>query len=429
MKTITFFEYSYPEIGSEFIQRLDKDLFKLNKRVQIFEKTWRGVKAKSHVGVLSIRKYTLQILPKLYKYGEKDLNERISDAANNLLFMLSFTKKLKTKETGLSKLRTEKSNFYDAVVYLFAKNLLELVKKNFWREYERRNEILNHVKGNINVRRQVSRVTQEKIHCSYYDLTQNNLLNRTLKYTCYLLSKRTGKSENWRLLQNILQILDGVDISPVAVHELDRIKINRLNEEYQPFIDLCRLFLENMSLELQSSSFRTFSLIFDMNYLFEEFIGLFFRKYREVFEDTEFRDCNILLQSRKKWLIEDPKAFKLIPDIVFRDGETKLIVDTKYKMLDISKTHLGISQEDIYQMFAYSKKFNCKKIVLMYPWNENISGLSDGTGLLKTYKFEKDATLYIAAVNLMRDLRSKMEIVGLKKELRDLFCKIGECQL
>jgi len=98
-----------------------------------------------------------------------------------------------------------------------------------------------------------------------------------LKYTCYLLSKRTGKSENWRLLQNILQILDGVDIF-IIPHKLDRIRINRLNEEYQPFIDLCRLFLENMSHELQSSSFRTFSLIFDMNYLFEEFIGQFLRK-------------------------------------------------------------------------------------------------------------------------------------------------------
>jgi len=57
-----------------------------------------GVKARSYVGVLSIRNCTLQILPKLYKYGEKDLDERIRDATNNLLFMLSFTKNSKQEK-------------------------------------------------------------------------------------------------------------------------------------------------------------------------------------------------------------------------------------------------------------------------------------------------------------------------------------------
>ena len=47
-------------------------------------------------------------------------------------------------------------------------------------------------------------------------------------------------------------------------------------------------------------------------------------------------------------------------------------INTEYKILDTSKPYFGISQSGTYQMFAYSKKFECKAIVLLYPWDERI---------------------------------------------------------
>jgi 5-methylcytosine-specific restriction enzyme subunit McrC len=32
----------------------------------------------------------------------------------------------------------------------------------------------------------------------------------------------------------------------------------------------------------------------------------------------------------------------------------------------------GISQQDMYQMYAYSKKYNAQKIVLIYPQSDNL---------------------------------------------------------
>lgn len=66
-----------------------------------------------------------------------------------------------------------------------------------------------------------------------------------------------------------------VTLSPVNPADFERVRFNRLNEEYEPLINLAKLFIENMSLELQGSRFRTFSLLFDMNILFEEFVGEF----------------------------------------------------------------------------------------------------------------------------------------------------------
>ena len=57
------------------------------------------------------------------------------------------------------------------------------------------------------------------------------------------------------------------------------------------------------------------------------------------------------------------------PDIVL---ETKgpsaqtLIIDTKYKLLEEDKKE-GVSQPDLYQMHAYSRKYSCVDVVMLYP--------------------------------------------------------------
>ena len=49
-------------------------------------------------------------------------------------------------------------------------------------------------------------------------------------------------------------------------------------------------------------------------------------------------------------------------------------MDTKWKVLSGSKANLGIAQSDMYQMYAYQKKYKAKTITLLYPKsNENIS--------------------------------------------------------
>lgn len=428
MRTITLFEYSVPEKGEEreLLRRMQSKLQKINRIVKatVFEPTWDSVRAQNYVGILTVDKTTIQILPKIYKSADE--SQRVEEATKNLLFMLSFTKRLKLRETGLSMLKKDQSSLYEVIVYLFAKNLLETLKKNYRRDYERREEDLNFVKGKILLSKQVRRCIHDKVFCSYYELNEDILLNRILKYVCHLLASRVRNRENWTLIQNILSIYSDVSLKPVRLSDFDRVRFNRLNEDYEPFISLARLFLENASLELQSSRFRTFSLLFDMNVLFEEFIGEFLKKYGgEILDKTEFSGCRVQLQKGVKWLVEEPRSFKLIPDIILSDGEIKLIIDTKYKILDSRMPHFGVSQSDIYQMFAYARKYGCGKIVLLYPWSENL-GDSPKTDILQVYRFDENSRLYIAVVNLRRDLRSRDELENLKAEFGNLMWRISE---
>ncbi|MFW5670378.1 MAG: 5-methylcytosine restriction system specificity protein McrC, partial [Acetivibrio ethanolgignens] len=69
---------------------------------------------------------------------------------------------------------------------------------------------------------------------------------------------------------------------------------------------------------------------------------------------------------------ENHKRFALRPDLVVtRDDDSVVILDTKWKsLIDDKRTNYGISQADMYQMYAYSKKYGTSEIWLLYPVND-----------------------------------------------------------
>jgi len=74
------------------------------------------------------------------------------------------------------------------------------------------------------------------------------------------------------------------------------------------------------------------------------------------------------LQDRSKYLVDEPNKFALRPDIVINEDE-QLIADTKWKII---KNEKDISQQDMYQLYAYGTKYKeCSKLYLIYPYDNN----------------------------------------------------------
>jgi len=66
---------------------------------------------------------------------------------------------------------------------------------------------------------------------------------------------------------------------------------------------------------------------------------------------------------------DSKKLFRMLPDIkIISDEENNplIIIDTKYKITE-ENAREGVSQNDMYQMFAYSKKSLCSHVILLYP--------------------------------------------------------------
>lgn len=79
-------------------------------------------------------------------------------------------------------------------------------------------------------------------------------------------------------------------------------------------------------------------------------------------------------QEKKKYLFDNSKSFALKPDIVMKRDGRIVILDTKWKELDGKEngSNYGISQADMYQMYAYSKKYGTSEIWLLYPINDAV---------------------------------------------------------
>lgn len=79
-------------------------------------------------------------------------------------------------------------------------------------------------------------------------------------------------------------------------------------------------------------------------------------------------------QDKGHYLFTEPRRqFALRPDIVLERSGRIVIMDTKWKSLvDNDRINYGISQADMYQMFAYSKKYNTREIWLLYPVNDEM---------------------------------------------------------
>lgn len=66
-------------------------------------------------------------------------------------------------------------------------------------------------------------------------------------------------------------------------------------------------------------------------------------------------------------------------------------------------------------MFAYSKKFNCEYIILLYPRLEE-QNIEESN-----FKLDEYTHVYKRTVNLCRDLTAKEQREELKQELKDIF--------
>jgi 5-methylcytosine-specific restriction enzyme subunit McrC len=108
------------------------------------------------------------------------------------------------------------------------------------------------------------------------------------------------------------------------------------------------------------------------------------------------------------------EKFELKPDLALRqDGAFRLLLDTKYKTLDADDRELKVSQEDFYQMHAYLHRYECPRVVLVYPRTagmpesrRSVFDLLDAQGIVEA-----------SAINLCRDLSSLDERELLIEEL------------
>lgn len=330
--------------------------------LQFFHKT-KELKSNKFVGVIHFQEQTINLLPKIFHQDKNATEDDVKVINAHVLWWLSYCRKLKFPNY-LSGLNTEKSDFFEILIYLYSKYTKELLNSSIFQRYVEVENELNFVKGRINfntyINENLAKGRNHKVNCTYDSFEMDNPFNQCIKQVTKLLVSVSKDYQNKRNLNDILFLLDEVSDVAITAEECKRMQFNPMFSSFETVRDYCVLFLENSISFNYKSDLKLFAFLLPMEYVFEDFIYGFI--------DKEIEGVNPKGQDSGTYL-DEAKNFGLKPDLILDLGFKKVIADTKYKMVytDDLDPKRGISQPDLYQMLAYAVRFGIQEIKLFYP--------------------------------------------------------------
>ena len=336
------------------------------------------IQARNYVGVLQTKSgLTIDIFPKIADKNDAERSKAV------FIKMLRTLKNFPFKSSNLASLKTQNLPLLEIFISMFLCELEALVKKGIKSDYVVLDDNLNFLKGKLNINEQIKRnsVHKERFYVGYSEFLSDIKINRIIKTTLKFLYKKSNSSKNQQKIRELLFIFDEVSECENYKNFFAKLVINRQVKHYEQTLLWCKIFLLGNSFTPHKGDDLAFALLFDMNALFESYVGNFIKK---KFSGT-------ILQHSEKHLVEEPKSFKLRPDIFLKG---KFIADTKWKIIS-SKD--DISQADLYQLYAYGKKHECGKLHLIYP---KIDGIKQES---MNFKYDDEIRLEILYFDLEKD--------------------------
>lgn len=323
------------------------------------------ITARNYVGLITMADGTvIEILPKI---AGGDFSE--SETKGIFLEMLKTLQDVTFKDFNISSLRTDRLNLLEIFIKMFLDEVAILTKQGLKAAYMQVEENEGFYKGKLLASQNIkyNLVRRERFYVRYDDFSMNRPENRLIKSCLGFLLKATGDGNNRRSAARLLSFFDGVEYSKSVNVDFSKCFVDRSMNHYEKALSWCRVFLRGNSFTAFAGSEVALALLFPMEKVFESFIAAKFRRYIG-------NGINLRTQDTRYSLFDSPtRAFALRPDLVLESGEHTVVLDTKWKLLSDNAKNSGISQSDMYQMYAYSKKYDAEGIVLLYPLSDAVS--------------------------------------------------------
>lgn len=322
------------------------------------------ITARNYVGLITMADGTvIEILPKI----AGDIT--VADSKRIFLEMLKTLKDVTFKDFNVSHLHTDRLGLLEIFIKMFLDEVAVLTKQGLKAAYTPIEENERFYRGKLLASQNIkyNLVSKERFFVRYDDFSINRPENRLIKSTLGFLLKATSDSNNRQNAARFLTFFEGVEYSKSYDEDFSKSSIDRSMNHYNKALSWCRVFLRGNSFTAYSGSEVALALLFPMEKVFESFVASKFHKH--IGSSVSLRT-----QDTRYSLFDSPtRAFALRPDIVLEFGGHTVIMDTKWKLLSDNARNSGISQSDMYQMYAYSKKYDAERIVLLYPYSDAVN--------------------------------------------------------
>ena len=386
MKTLVKTEYDIirqDEISHDGYRSLEKfvieasDFAERESQPPFFKRIERGglpaIKVQNYVGVVLLSDGTqIEVLPKIELGNDEEYDE--SQTRRVFLSMLQCMDEDLFKTLDVANLDTAKTPLFEVFISIFLDYVRQLAKKGLKSNYIYTEENLSTFKGKLLVAQNIRQnlVHQERFYVCFDEFKLNRPENRIIKSTLLFLNRKSKLQKNVAEIRKLLMNFELVDPSVNIDSDFSKVSIDRNTKDYTTILSWARIFLQRKNFSTFSGQTSAQSILFPMEKVYESFVA---KKLKKVInQKEEWSEWILKIQASGKNLFDEPQKFKLKPDLLLSNAETAIVLDTKWKrLINIPQKNFGISQADMYQMFAYGHKFCSSNIWLLYPQNRELS--------------------------------------------------------
>ena len=358
------------ELGQKHASLLEK----LEKKLPAKAWSWenRKIKFASYCGVISLGDLSIEILPKIHDIEADD----VESSRKALVRMLYRARHLKLSRAGTAGINLQKRFLLDIFILHFCEQLHAQLTRGMIQKYVRRKENLNVLRGKLKIGEHLKRnlAHGERLFCQYDELSTDNVYNQVLKHVLGIMLK---KAKGNRALQHVSELLARFepisDFATDATAAVNSLSFDRMTNRYEQIFEQCRFFLRGFYPGVTTGGKDCLALLFDMNRLFEAYVGAELRK------ETRGEDISLREQRPQKYFARredsDKQIFMMRPDFSFlnKSRNPVAIADAKWKILDSAEQKLGIAQSDMYQMGSYASSYGVRNLALFYPMQEKLT--------------------------------------------------------
>lgn len=357
----------------------------------------QSVRFAQFCGVIQLDDLTLEILPKIH--GKEERPESCRAA---MVQMLHTARIMRTHKGAQAGINTQQHSLLDIFIQHFCHDLHTQILQGKLRNYIEQEENLSVMRGRLVIPQHLRHnlVHKERLYCRFDEFSEDMLLNQIFRFTLRLLLPWTRSGKTKKQLTELLMHFDGISDAPITLQSFNLLKRDRITQRFQPVLEQCRLFIAAIKPDVLAGSTPLFSLLFDMNHLFEAWVAEKLKPWAHQ------QGWHISTQGPRKYLAmrdDDTQQFQLRPDIALVDdkGVPQLIADTKWKLLNEADRKLGVSSSDMYQLYAYAGRYKVPHLQLIYPaqagllahYGFKLQGTNESILAVKTIAIEKHQTI------------------------------------
>lgn len=364
-----------------------------------------AIQFRNYVGVIVTPDgFHIEILPKIAKHAAH--SNTVADSRHSLLNMLKTLGMYRHIQTDAAHLGKQKMPLLEIFIRQFLSSVNQLVKRGIKRDYQAQSDNLLYLKGKLNINAQLKHnLFQQHRFCVEYDeyvpdITVNRLIKAALKKVLWI----TRSALNQRLARELEFVFADVSLIPEQSLSKETVDVSRGMEYYTAPVSWSRLILRGMSPLSMHGDAHAFSLMFPLESVFESYV-------ESILRQTLPQPFRVKGQLQTSHLVnfDAKRMFRLKPDLAVYDGsELKLVLDTKWKLIDASKANgtdkFLLSQQDLYQMHAYGHKYleGEGDLVLIYPLNDKFTA-----PLKSAFEFSQSLRLWVVPFDIHHETSDK----------------------